>query len=260
MALTRYDGLIQGDRLSPVLLYDAGTDLSTEEGVYLAPRPIVLGLNTTRKYKLAMKFHNPLSCPVVINDIQLLMCPVLANGAVRYYNYTTLSGLPASSVSVRVDAYTTVIGENDVEVFEKAASSELIQLNALSATNASYQYIAGSTHSSGYDTQFGSLGLFGNDTEKRLNPVTASFGNSLIIQPRKGCYFIFEVEECSNDSGGFAISAPVDYRAVNMNTVKSSGIMIRDNARWQPSTLHRRVNGEWVHEEMPSFVRDEVSI
>lgn len=260
MALTLYDGLIQGDRLSPVLLYDTTTDLSTEEGVYLAPRPIVLGLNTTRKYKPAIKFYNPLSCPVVINDIQLLMCPVLANSAVRYYDDTTLSSIPASDVSVRVDAYTTIIGENDVEVFEKAASSELIVLNALSGTNASYQYIAGTTHSSGYDTQFGSLGVYYNDSEKRLNPATISFGNNLIVQPRKGCYFLFEVEECSTDSGGFAISAPVDYRAVNMNTVKSSGIMIRNDARWQPSTLHRRINGEWVHEEMPGFVRDELSI
>lgn len=260
MALQSYDGSVKGDRLSPVLLHDISKQIGDESGLYLAPNPIVLGLNSPNTYKVVLKFYNPLTCPIILNDIQLLMCPVLAQSPVKYYNDNILSSIPASTVSIRVDAYTNVVKADNVENFELAASSNTIELSALSTSNASHQHISGLTDAQGYKTQFGSLGVFYNDSAKRLNPVTIAFSDGLVLQSRKSCYFVFEVVSSSNNSGGFAVSAPVDFRAVNFTTTKSSGVLKRISNIWRSESLYRRINGQWVKDVLPSYVRDVLSI
>lgn len=259
MAMNKYSGIINGDKLSPVLLYHVNSLVDSDNSYSIAPNPIVLGLNTSNTFKIAIKFFNTLSCPVNVDDIQVLMCPVFANKPVKYYDDSKLSTIPASKVVLQVKAYTDVVGVNNINSFELADISNQITLNALSSVNSSNKYVAGDADANGYDTQFGSLGVYFNDSLKRLNPVKISF-NDLVVQSYSSCYFIFEVVECTNSSGGFAISASEDTRAFNFNTCKSSGIMKRENSRWQPSTIYKRENNRWVHQVIPRYIRDELSI
>ena len=259
MALAAYNGTVKGDRLSDVLLHRKSQAIEDESGAFVAPSPIVLGLNSPMTYKIMMKFYNNLYCPIQFEDLQLLMCPVLSNTSLKYYEDTILPGIPASSVSIRVDAYTYVEHAGQSRQFELAARSNDISMNALARQNVSHQYIEGAADISGYNTQFGSLGLYYNDAQRRLNPVTIRF-NNLIILPMTHCYFVFEVVDCSNTLGGFAIAAREDERAINFSTIKSSGILKNQNGKWEPASFYRRQSGVWVKDNMPSYQRDTLQL
>lgn len=258
MAFIEYNGVINGDRLSPVLLYDRDKEFGKDESLYYPPCSTVLGLNTYRKYQIAMKFYNPLTCPVSIDDIQLMMCPVYSRTGVKYYNDTVLSSIPASSLQVQVRAFTNVIEANNAVVFKHAATSHPVQLPKLSSPNACYQYVDGSSNPNGYDTQFGSIGVYWGDANGRcMFPQIISFSN-LVVQAQSDCYFIFDVLNPSDANGGFAIWNTEDFRAVNFNTLKSSGILKRVNGKWEVAKIYKRQGGSWVSQFMPDYVRDNI--
>lgn len=259
MALTKYTGVVNGDKLSPLLLYNIDASLNEDISYSVAPNTITLGLNTPEKYKIAIKLFNTLPCPICVDDIQVLMCPVYSTKPVKYYNDSVLSSIPASEVVIQVKAYTEVIGEENVKSFELADTSDEITLSELSGVNVSHQYIAGEADSNGYDSQFGSLGVYYNDADKRLNPTTVSFDN-LIVQAYSSCYFIFEVVSSTNASGGFAVSATEDMRAINFRSYKSSGVMKRRDNKWEPTSIHLRENNKWTHQTLPGYIRDTLSI
>lgn len=257
--LLPYQGIIQGDRLSKLLLYRIGQPESEDASYSIAPSPIVLGLNNPTKYKVAMKMHNSLSCPIQVDDMQLLMCPVYANKKVRYYDGTTLSSIPASNVNVVVRAYTTKLDANNEYAFGLVDTSDEISLSKLSSVNCSHKYVAGETDTSEMFTQFGSHGVYFNDEQKRLNPKVITF-HKLVIPEYSDCYLIFEVTSSDNASGGFAVCATDDMRAVNFKSNKSSGVMKRISDVWEPARMYLRENNEWTHQVIPGYVRDILTI
>ena len=256
--MRQYDGVINGDRLSPVLLYDITKPFGDDSSLFYPVGSIILGLNRPRKYQIAMKFYNPLTCPVSIDDIQLMMCPVYSSTGIKYYNDDVIHSVPASSLQIQVRAFTNVVEDNNTLVFKHAATSNLIPLSKLSYPNCCYEYVDGRSNPDSYYNPFGSVGVYWGDTHGRcLSPKKITFEN-LIVQAQSSCYFLFDAVAPSDSDGGFAIWGTEDFRAVNFNTVKSSGVLKRVNGKWEVAKIYKREGETWKSKFMPGYMRDDI--
>ena len=256
--MRQYDGVINGDRLSPVLLYDITKPFGDDSALFYPVGSIILGLNRPRKYQIAMKFYNPLTCPISIDDIQLMMCPVYSSTGIKYYNDDVISSVPASSSQIQVRAFTNVVEADNALVFKHAATSNLIPLAKLSYPNCCYEYVDGRSNPNSYYNPFGSVGVYWGDAHGRCLSLKKITFENLIVQAQSSCYFIFDVVNPSDGNGGFAIWGTEDFRAVNFNTVKSSGILKRVNGKWEVAKIYKREGGTWTSKFMPEYIRDDV--
>ena len=256
--MRQYDGVINGDRLSPVLLHDITKPFGDDSALFYPVGSIILGLNRPRKYQIAMKFYNPLTCPISIDDIQLMMCPVYSSTGIKYYNDDVISSVPASSSQIQVRAFTNVVESDNELVFKHAATSNLIPLAKLSYPNCCYEYVDGRSNPNSYYNPFGSVGVYWGDAHGRCLSLKKITFENLIVQAQSSCYFIFDVVNPSDGNGGFAIWGTEDFRAVNFNTVKSSGILKRVNGKWEVAKIYKREGGTWTSKFMPGYMRDDV--
>lgn len=256
--MRQYDGVINGDRLSPVLLHDITKPFGDDSALFYPVGSIILGLNRPRKYQIAMKFYNPLTCPISIDDIQLMMCPVYSSTGIKYYNDDVISSVPASSSQIQVRAFTNVVEADNALVFKHAATSNLIPLAKLSYPNCCYEYVDGRSNPNSYYNPFGSVGVYWGDAHGRCLSLKKITFENLIVQAQSSCYFIFDVVNPSDGNGGFAIWGTEDFRAVNFNTVKSSGILKRVNGKWEVAKIYKRERGTWTSKFMPGYMRDDV--
>lgn len=256
--MRQYDGVINGDRLSPVLLHDITKPFGDDSALFYPVGSIILGLNRPRKYQIAMKFYNPLTCPISIDDIQLMMCPVYSSTSIKYYNDDVISSLPASSLQIQVRAFTNVVEADNALVFKHAATSNLIPLAKLSYPNCCYEYVDGRSNPNSYYNPFGSVGVYWGDAHGRCLSLKKITFENLIVQAQSSCYFIFDAVNPSDGDGGFAIWGTEDFRAVNFNTVKSSGILKRVNGKWEVAKIYKREGGTWTSKFMPGYMRDDI--
>lgn len=255
--MTQYDGKVKGDRLSALLLYDT-TKAMNDSAMLYCPFPIGLGINTGHRYVLAFKFYNPLPCPVYIDDIQLMLCSAYATSSLKYYTDEVLTNVPASKEIVRVYAYTNVVSTNNTLQFKEADVSNAVELPAQTSPNSCYQYVNGATNPNGYDTQFGSLGVYSTSNVQCLSAKKFTF-SKLVVQSQTACYFLVKAASYTNAAGGLALWAPEDFRAINMHTTKSNGILKRVNGIWQVATIYKRQNGRWVKKQLPKIEEDTLT-
>lgn len=249
--LTVYDGAVKGDRLSSLLLFDITKEKNEDSSYLTCPFPISIGLNTIRSYKLALKFHNPLTQPVIFKDFQVLACPIYTQNHIMYYTNEVLDEIPSSSLNLSVHAFTNDITENNELEFKEVDVSNEVEIQQTLKENACYQYIDQETTEEDYDTPFGSLGVYyGDDDNRCLTPVTFNFDN-LVVQPESDCYFIFESSEFTNENGGFAIQATEDFRSINIVPEKSGGIFKRLAGIWRHGKMYFRTGSQWVSDELP---------